>query len=1050
MLMALLLGAVGLADAKPFYKDSEGVFSTRPPEGKSLQTVDRFGPAGIGINLLQPAFVMQIKNVEEGSPAAATGQIKAGQFIETINGEKLKDIDPRIQLGNIITAAEAKDGVLKFAITEKPGGASSEVVVKIPVLGEYSKTWPMKCPKSDKIVRDFADYISKAGSHKGFGGIGILFLLSTGEEKDLEAVRQWARAIAEKPPVYAWHLGFGGIPLCEYYLRTGDQTVLPGIQKWVDSAVKGQYLNAWAGRGGVAQVTYGGGGGHLNAGGTAVVTFLMLARECGANVPDQAFNGALTHFYRWAGRGLNPYGNNKPERGFVDNGKNGNLAFVMAAAAALTPNGEKSVYAGARDVAAANGFYSTSFMLHGHTGGGIGEIWRSASMGLLHDKKPNHYRDFMDQRRWHYELSRRFDGSFGILDGSPNYDNLEWGAAYPLAYTIPRKTLRISGSPPTKFSKQYQLPERPWGTKADDAFLSLEPAAYSNGTIPDFSKETVAMDSGKPALAMLTKSDVSDDTLLKYCHHPDSEIRRIAASKIMGVNLSYLAKPEGSGGEIRTKLANELLRSKDPRVRRSMLDGIATGLSGDKLVGFLGSDGIALLVGMLKDPDESWWVIDGVLSLLASAPPDTIAPHVDVILPFLKHKEWWLQNAALSALVPVATDARCYKKVLEPMGEMMTTCQVYNATSALSWTLMPKLEEASPEVQSLAVKSFQGAFSGFTGVKTAPGGQDITVTYDSQLDFLASSLVSVPGGADVLFKLAKERFPEQSLPYSKLILSADSTKFGPELKAAIGPIIRDNLIKEYIAKNRLAISNGIDNPTQRGSVTNSMDGLVELYHKIGIRDYDWKVFGPDLINAKWHYFTFDPPEEQKYDISPWRYRPVTYPKGMENWFASDFDPAKAGWKSGQFPIGQFNGKLAANRTPETRPDNIWPTMPRTLWEKEVLLVSGTFDLPAPKPGHIHRLRIQTGQGVGAGDGFKVFINGKPLAEAKEGLGRGGGDTIRGAWITREVANDFGKGPVTIAATSFLRYGDRAIVQMPPIPQGIFSMWLEEMKIPPME
>ena len=69
--------------------------------------------------------------------------------------------------------------------------------------------------------------------------------------------------------------------------------------------------------------------------------------------------------------------------GFVDNGKNGNLAFAMAAAASLTPNGEQSVYAGARDAAAMTSFYTTTFMLHGHTGGGIGEIWRSAAMGLL-------------------------------------------------------------------------------------------------------------------------------------------------------------------------------------------------------------------------------------------------------------------------------------------------------------------------------------------------------------------------------------------------------------------------------------------------------------------------------------------------------------------------------------------------------------------------------------------------------------------------------------------------------------------------------------------
>jgi hypothetical protein len=39
--------------------------------------------------------------------------------------------------------------------------------------------------------------------------------------------------------------------------------------------------------------------------------------------------------------------------------------------------------------------------------------------------------------------------------------------------------------------------------------------------------------------------------------------------------------------------------------------------------------------------------------------------------------------------------------------------------------------------------------------------------------------------------------------------------------------------------------------------------------------------------------------------------------------------------------------------------------------------------------------------------------------------------------------------VTLAATTFLRYGNRAIVTMPPVPQGIFSLRLEQMKLPPL-
>ncbi|MFN5580249.1 MAG: hypothetical protein ACK49X_11635, partial [Akkermansiaceae bacterium] len=46
--------------------------------------------------------------------------------------------------------------------------------------------------------------------------------------------------------------------------------------------------------------------------------------------------------------------------------------------------------------------------------------------------------------------------------------------------------------------------------------------------------------------------------------------------------------------------------------------------------------------------------------------------------------------------------------------------------------------------------------------------------------------------------------------------------------------------------------------------------------------------------------------------------------------------------------------------------------------------------------------------------------------------------------------EFGKAPITISAITFMRYGDRAIVQMPPVAQGIFSMWLEERKLPSLD
>ncbi|QTN31095.1 PDZ domain-containing protein [Akkermansiaceae bacterium] len=754
------------AEAQSFYKEPQ-LFSTAPNPTKSVSVIERFGPVGIAIELHQPAFTMKVKDIEPGSPAEATGRLKKGQVIESINGEKLKDIDPRIQLGGMIAAAEASDGIIRLAIE----GETVPVVVKIPVLGAYSKTWPLNCPKSDRIVRDFADHLAKPDSNKGFADIGMLFLLSTGEDKDIPPVRDWVHGmIGKKPSQYAWHIGYGGIGLCEYYLRTGDKEALPVIQSWVEAAAKGEYLDGWAGRGGVTAVTYG--NGHLNAAGTGVVTFLLLAKECGAEVNDSLLHRTLTHYFRFAGRGLNPYGDDRPENSFVDNGKNGILAFTMAAAASLTPDGENSIYARARDTAAMTSFYTTSFMLHGHTGGGIGEIWRSSAMGLIHDKRPNQYRDFMDKRQWHYDLSRRFDGSFGILGGA-GYDKPEWGAGYALTYTIPRKTLRITGAA-SEFSKPYKLPERPWGTAADDEFQSLEAVADKDGKRQDLTGETLAADSSMPLIRRIKAmgDDVSDDVLRQYVRHQEYLVRRMAANHAMGLNFSYMFKEPGL--RVRPALVEEFARSEDPRIRNAGLRSIAEQFdpAAEWAPGFY-----QIAAERLADPEESWFVKDAALSVIGQGTPDMIVAHVDLLLPYLNHPEQWLQNGALKALAAVIVDERCYARVIPAVGAFLRTCNRYSTTGGPVFAIRQNLPSAGPEAGKLAIETFGESFGNYDTVKVWEGGQDISNVHDSHLGFIAASLGDVPGGLDVLYELARQRFPDQALPYPDVFLNADPQHF---------------------------------------------------------------------------------------------------------------------------------------------------------------------------------------------------------------------------------------------------------------------------------
>ena len=1042
LLSFLLLTGISFGQEGTYY-EGVGLFSTRPSETKSIQEIKRFGPVGLALELHQPAFVIKIKSIEKGSPAEETGRLKSGQIINTFNGQKLAKIDPRIQLGQILAAAEATDGLIQLSIE----GEAQPVTVRLPVLGAYSKTWPLHCSKSDKIVRQVADYLTRPKSTEGLGGIGMLFLLSTGEDKDLEFVRNWARQAPAHS--YPWYVGYGGIPLAECYLRTGDQEILLNIQEWVDSAAKTQHNDAWAGRG---SALTGYGAGHLNAAGTHVLTFLLLAKECGADVPDRTLNGALRHFYRYAGRGNNPYGDDRPFTGFVDNGKNGKLAIAMAAAAALTPRGENSVYAKARDVCSMQSFYTTTFMLHGHTGGGIGEIWRSAAMGLLYDKKPNQYREFMDNRQWHYDLSRRFDGSFGILGGS-GYDKELWGIAYPLAYTIPRKHLRISGAPRSEFSKPFLLPEQPWGTDADDTFLSLEAVPDEFGERQDLSGETLAKDSSLHFIRRFHGSvEPTDDEVRQYIFHPDFNIRNIAAFKVLGINFGYIGR-KTSGGKVRPALMMEFLRHEDPRVRRAMFGAML------QRPDLLTPEIFELAVQAVRTPAESWWIKDAAIQLIGRGSPDQIVPLVDLLLPYLQHEEAWLRNAALTALTPVAADDRCYQKVLPAMGELVRNNQRVSVTHGFAPAIRAQIKTAAPSIQRLATETLKETYTGYAGQKTSPAGQNLRPTYDYHLEAIAASLADVPGGFDVLYQIARDKYPDEILPYKEIFLAADSSKFGPKLKRAITPIIMDELIPEFVGRNRKRLiplaANEVSSgwPGGRGE---PIDELAALYQRAGHSEFGWKMFA-DLRNSEWSYHSFDPiPSEQvPFDQLVSRYREVTLPVGMENWFETDFNSVNAGWEKGNSPFGNYNGQIPNRPITKcsdgcTGPGCFGATKINTLWEKEVLVMRGTFKIPSVKTGHRYRLRVNTGEHVGAGGGHVIYINGKQLIEAHQGGGRGSGGRPKGALITREFFDDLKSGEVTIAVKTFIRYNDKySTMPSSRLPQGKISLHLDEQKLPPM-
>ena len=378
----------------------------------------------------------------------------------------------------MITEAEAKDGVVKMMVKDDPDAAAQEVVVKIPVLGAYSETWPVNCPKSDKIVRNFADFLAanKDSTEIGLDG-ALLFLLSTGEEKDLEVVRGWMKKLVEN---YKDAGNDRDLSLVRRLHRPGLLRILPAHRRRIGAAghqedgrlPQADHLQRPLDRPRRRDLQLHGrrppqrrrralrdlpadGQGVRRRGGRAHAA--KLAATTSTASPDTA---------TW------PTATTCPKAALSTTARPSGLAFTMAAAATLHPDGEKSVYAKARDISATKAFYSTSWLFHGHTGGGIGELWRGPAMGVVQDKRPAavplvHGRTPLDVRarphpRGRLRLGQRLERQ---LRPTRAMEGRGWGNYIPLIYTLPRKTAAPVRGAADEILHSLQDPRAPVGQR---------------------------------------------------------------------------------------------------------------------------------------------------------------------------------------------------------------------------------------------------------------------------------------------------------------------------------------------------------------------------------------------------------------------------------------------------------------------------------------------------------------------------------------------------------------------------------------------------------
>jgi alpha-galactosidase len=311
-------------------------------------------------------------------------------------------------------------------------------------------------------------------------------------------------------------------------------------------------------------------------------------------------------------------------------------------------------------------------------------------------------------------------------------------------------------------------------------------------------------------------------------------------------------------------------------------------------------------------------------------------------------------------------------------------------------------------------------------------------TYLRVGDAMGRAMVGLSGGK-------AEALPQPPRPRIAAHAPEPTEEQKTAARAKLTPIILDGIVPAFIAnpQNQPAITaeaKGERPQRPNQFLRGTIDALVNCYNAAGIHDYDWKVFGKDLRDMKWDYFSFDPQEPRP--EQPGRsYRKVSYPEGMTNWTAPGFDAAKAGWKSGLPPFGQLDGKLEPLRTCTRDGGCGCGEKPNSLWEKEVLLMRGTFEIPPLRDGYRYRLMVGGSNHVNSGEGYAIHINGKLLAESVTGVPNRAGGQPRGTHVYADFLNELNGGKVTIAATSFLRYK--------PTTSGHLTVWIEQQKLPPL-
>lgn len=399
-----------------------------------------------------------IVHVDPGSPA--DGKLQVFDVLVGADG-KTFDQDATVCLGNAIAKAQRGNGRLPLNVWRQ--GRTINITLDLPRLPGDTIDGPIVAAESEALREQFLAFVAQSmhpdgfRMHPSYASLNALYLLANEKPEHLDLVRRHIRRIIENMPgpdseygPWNWVKGSQTTLLAEYFLLTGDRSVLPALDqnlKWMRSS---QSYAGGFGHGGPY-----GGYGHVGLPGMFCAVGATLARECGVTGYDDVIEGAQQFYARPAGLGMVGYGGYNAGTGlktmYGDNGKSGSAAVFFDVL------GDKKTSRMFADNAGALAAYSQS----GHTGHFWSFSW--GAMGANRGATP-YRKHFAREMDWYYATARTWRGGMTAQPWLANMGSYAPGGAeqstggYALWYCMPLKSLRILGGEKSVLSAELTGP----------------------------------------------------------------------------------------------------------------------------------------------------------------------------------------------------------------------------------------------------------------------------------------------------------------------------------------------------------------------------------------------------------------------------------------------------------------------------------------------------------------------------------------------------------------------------------------------------------------